>query len=170
MCVLMFTLGPMMFEEPPSLRYDTLRDEKGIGTKRLQMDTFMFHTFMLMNLFNAINCRAGDPEQLNLFAGMTAAKWFFVVLSLEFAVQQLMINCGSQQPQFLAILLGTGELSLHENVACYLLGIMSVPVGLLAKKFANRLSCEFTKKWTLEQGPQAMLPCPKVVTGNESDV
>jgi hypothetical protein len=54
----MFFGGLMLFSENrPDLVHTPLRDEYFEGTNRLIMDTFIFHVFMLMNLFNAINCR-----------------------------------------------------------------------------------------------------------------
>jgi len=117
MIILMFFSGLFMFEKPVNLIYTPLRlgkDEgadEGKATDRLVMDTFIFHCFVLMNLFNSFNCRIIDPEQLNIFHNIKSAKWFIAVLVGEFAFQQYMINQGSTKLTMLSAIFGTAELS-----------------------------------------------------------
>jgi Ca2+-transporting ATPase len=66
MIVLMFFSGLFMFEKPVNLIYTPLRIDN-IATDRLRMDTFAFHCFILMNLFNSFNARVIDPDNLNIF-------------------------------------------------------------------------------------------------------
>jgi magnesium-transporting ATPase (P-type) len=150
MIVLMFFGGLMMgFDQAPNIIYDKLRDPKTkLGTDRLIMDTFIFHVFVLMNLFNSINVRASNPDDLNIFSGITNALWFVLVLALEFFIQQTMINYGSQELTIAAVLFGTGQLSTTMNIVAYVLGFLSIPIGIASKKI-DESKFEFTKKWTL---------------------
>lgn len=156
MVILMFFGGLMMgFDSPPNIIYDKLRDPKTEqGTNRLIMDTFIFHTFVLMNLFNMINARASNPDSLNIFDGITNAKWFVIVLIIEFVIQQTMINYGSQDLSIVAVLFGTGELSTVQNIIAYVLGVLTIPIGIGSKKIDIK-KFDFTIKWTLESDPQA---------------
>jgi len=47
-------VGPFIFFEKSfnPVSYKVLRDESGLPTDRLVLDTIIFHTFILMNLFN----------------------------------------------------------------------------------------------------------------------
>ena len=98
------------FEAPPNLVYTPLRDpaKNMEGTDRLVMDTFIFHTFMLMNLFNMINCKNISLADLNAFRTIFDNFIFLLVLAAEFTIQQGMINLGSTKLTVLSALLGTG--------------------------------------------------------------
>lgn len=60
MIFLMYFGNLIFFEESFNLIYTPLRSPEGEPTKRLVLDTICFHTFILMNLFNMINCRVVD--------------------------------------------------------------------------------------------------------------
>lgn len=94
--ILMFFGGLILFRENrPNLIMTPLRDSQGIGTNRLIMDTFIFHVFMLMNLFNAINCRVIALNEKNALSTIHHNMIFVFVLIAEFCFQQWMVNCGS---------------------------------------------------------------------------
>ena len=56
MCILMYLGGYMFFDKPYNLITTPLRYEsganKGQATERLVMNTIMFHTYVLMTMFN----------------------------------------------------------------------------------------------------------------------
>ena len=112
MTILMFFGGFMLgFDQAPNIVYDKLRDPKGNATNRLVMDTFIFHVFVLMNLFNSINCRVLSLSELNMFSTFIDNWIFLAVLVVEFFVQQCMINAGSMTLSIPSAVLGTAELS-----------------------------------------------------------
>lgn len=151
MTILMFFGGLMLFKENrPHLVRTPLRDENLNGTNRLIMDTFIFHVFMLMNLFNAINCRIIAMDQLNVFATIHHNWIFIIVLGGEMFFQQWMVSCGSQQLTIQAALLGTGELTTTMNVVAWVLGALSLAVGVVSKTLPQE-KFQFTADWTLEQ-------------------
>ena len=95
--VLMFFGGFMLgFDEAPNLVYTPLREPATLqATDRLVQDTFVYHVFILMNLFNMFNCRNIALDELNSFKTIFDNWIFLVVLVLEFFLQQLMVNSGS---------------------------------------------------------------------------
>lgn len=63
----------------------------------MQLDTICFHSFILMNLFNSINCRLVDTKeltQLNIFRTLFNNFTFWIVFLLEMAIQDVMIRAG----------------------------------------------------------------------------
>ena len=60
MLTLMYFGNLMFFTESWNLV-----DTSPIDPKRLTLNTIMFQTFILMNLFNQFNCRIIDTEEIN---------------------------------------------------------------------------------------------------------
>lgn len=103
---------------PPSSRLDD----------RIKLDTICFHTFILMNLFNSINCRVLDTaehSEINVFKSLFKLKTkngkivcpptpahsiYWAVLLGEFALQHFII-LNSRPGQ---LLFGTQPLSFNE--------------------------------------------------------
>ena len=52
LCVLMYFGEFIFFKEPFNIITEPARDEDQAPTKKLILDTLIFHTFILMNLFN----------------------------------------------------------------------------------------------------------------------
>ena len=95
MTVLLYA-APAMFGIQYNLVETPLYTNKTDGpTFRLQHYTFLFQAFMMMNLFNLINCRVlgseNDPEY-NIFKNIYHNWWFLVVLLIEFNVQFLLVQ------------------------------------------------------------------------------
>ena len=55
-------------------------------TNRLTLDTICFHTFILMNIFNSINCRVVDANEINIFKTLFNNPMFFVIFAFEIGV------------------------------------------------------------------------------------
>jgi len=148
----MFFGGLILFrEDHPNLITTPLR-VNSIGTNRLIMDTFIFHVFMLMNLFNAINCRVIAMNELNVFKTLHHNWIFIMVLIAEFLFQQWMVQCGSQDMTIQSAILGTGKLTKAMNIVAWVLGALSLAVGVGAKKVPTKYF-EFTDGtfWSLEK-------------------
>jgi Ca2+-transporting ATPase len=152
--ILMFFGGLILFKEDrPNLVMTPLRDsETLLGTNRLIMDTFIFHVFILMNLFNSINCRVIALGELNVFRTIHHNITFLIILVLELIFQQWMVNCGSRTLTIQSALLGTGELTTAMNLVAWVLGLFSVVIGVFAKKIPTKYFA-FTDnvKWHLEE-------------------
>jgi len=149
--ILMFFGGMMLFPagERPNLVTTPLRDERLQGTNRLILDTFVFHVFILMSLFNTVNCKVISPGEVNVFHTLLQNWAFVIVLAAELCLQQWMVNCGRQTLTIQAALLGTGKLTSGMNAAAWVLGALTLVVGVVAKK-APVKHFAFTKAWSLE--------------------
>jgi len=60
MLFLMYAGPFIFFESSFNPITEPLRNDSGEPTNRLVLDTIIFHTFILMNMFNQINCRVVD--------------------------------------------------------------------------------------------------------------
>ena len=92
MIVLMFGYGAMAYgKEAPNLFSTPLRNKDRSATRRLQMDTFIFHTFVLMCIFNLLNCRNVNPNDLNPLTNIINHFGFIFIFAIEIAAQQYMV-------------------------------------------------------------------------------
>lgn len=108
------------------------------------MDTFIFHTFVLMCLFNQINCRNINSDSLNPFENILNHFGFIFIWVLEVAIQQAMVMYGTDELSVAAALLGTAHLSTEEHIIAYALAAVTIGVGIGAKKIPNS-AFEWTK-------------------------
>lgn len=90
----------MFFDEPFNLvtekmRYEESNPDLGIvagdPTDKMVLHTFIFHTFVLMSLFNQINCRLIYEDDLNIFRTLFNNFWFWLIFLFEMALQNYMI-------------------------------------------------------------------------------
>lgn len=56
--------------------------------------TIIFHTFVLMNLFNQINSRKLSVTDINVFKGFFNNFYFILVLAFEFTAQWFIVQVG----------------------------------------------------------------------------
>jgi len=97
MLVLLFA-GPSMFGIGYNLIKTPLYNTDGVPTYRLQHNTLMFQTFMMMNLFNMFNCRMLGTENepmFNVFDRIWTNWWFLIVFLAEFNMQFFMVGYAS---------------------------------------------------------------------------
>jgi len=77
----------MFFEETFNIVTTKDRDSDDNPTDRLVLDTIIFHSFILLNIFNMINARVIDPEELNVFKTLFNNLLFWIVVVFELFVQ-----------------------------------------------------------------------------------
>jgi len=149
--VLMFFGQMIFFSESFNLVSTPYRDAAGEPTNRLVLNTICFHTFILMNLFNTINCRVVDPLEFNVFKTLFNNPYLWLVLVFELFVQQMMIKAGNTTLG--SALLGTAPLSTSMTVTCWMLGAFTLVVNFLSKqiplskfKFAEKIDLENNNK------------------------
>ena len=123
-----------------------------MATFRCLHQTFMFQTFIVMNLFNMINCRVVDktpqpvPEdeevdeeelaaimeankpQFNIFTRFWSNQWFWIIFFFEINVQLLIVGYKGT-----GFFFGTTPLSLSMHLTAILLGLGSWGVAALVK-------------------------------------
>jgi len=135
---MMYFGGMTFFDEAPDLvKWEITEfsnDDLINNRNRLTLDTMCFHTFILMNLFNQINCRIIDPDDINIFKTLSPCNhtMFWVVLLFELAVQQSMIYfC---ENGLISKILGAAPLSTGMQITAWSLGAFSLIVNLGLKK------------------------------------
>lgn len=131
MIILMYFGSFIFFDEPYHLIFTPLRDENGSPTDKLVNNTICFHAFIMMNLFNQINCRVIDNTETNVFKTLFNNLAFWIVFLVEVAIQHLMINAGGSVIG--SALLGTTPLSFYQMLTCWLLGVFSLVVNIISK-------------------------------------
>ena len=138
------------FDESFNLIYTPLR-ENGKPTNQLVLDTIVFHTFVLMNLFNQINCRVIAKDELNVFKTLFNNMLFWVVLIFEFVVQYYMVALSNTHLG--SALLGTAPLSSGQRITCWVLAILILGVNPAVKKIPLE-KFAFMSKIDLEGDPK----------------
>ena len=183
MVVLLF-FGPAMF----GIRYDFYPlapltvEVEGVDepTRRLQHQTLLFQTFMMLNFFNMLNCRVlgqkppagldlenNDPlspqeaealkarRELNIFTRIFDNWWFLIILLFELNFQYLMV----QYPAFSNIFITTPlTLNMHITTLCLGLGSWLVMVGVkfTPEKFLKKMPVMGEDEKTLEATQDAI--------------
>ena len=123
-----------------------------MATFRCLHQTFMFQCFIVMNLFNMINCRVVDktpqpvPEdeevdeeelaaikeankpQFNIFTRFWSNQWFWIIFFFEINIQLLIVGYKGT-----GFFFGTTPLSLSMHLTAILLGLGSWGVAALVK-------------------------------------
>lgn len=110
MLILMYFGGLIFFDDGVNLITSKLRNENLEPSNRLILDTFIFHTYILMNIFNSINCRVVDPDDKNVFKTILNNPLFWLITLIEISAQCGMLFVGSWNGLG-SILLGTTGLT-----------------------------------------------------------
>lgn len=119
MLILMYFGTFIFFSESFNLISQEDRDAAGHPNSRLVLNTIMFYTFILMNLFNQFNCRVHDSEDPNCFKGILlfqgcalpqlTCPCFLIITIMEFLVTNMMVRGGSSN--LAGSLFGTAPIS-----------------------------------------------------------
>jgi len=133
MLVLLFA-GPSMFGIGHNLittpYYNA--DEDKTATYALMHHTFLFQTFMMMNLFNMWNCRKLESEketEFNVFEGFHRNWWFTIVFFVEVNIQFFMVGYPAFSHVFSTTPIGWGM-----HLTAFILGLGSLGVAAAVKK------------------------------------
>jgi len=144
--------GVFMFfdeEERFNIVSETKFDSELHPTNRLVLDTIIFHTFILMNLANMINCKVGgirDPSKL--VKQFISNPIFWIVFGLELFTQLSMISL--ENGGFLKRLTGTSELTFGQSVTCYVMAILSIPFNYVLADYVDLKLFKFADKFNLD--------------------
>jgi magnesium-transporting ATPase (P-type) len=121
--IVLLYFAPMMFD----MKYDFVDapfyNTDGFPTSRLYHYTLIFHTFMLMQLFNQINSRNISLKDLNVFRRFFNNFYFILILASEFAIQWAIVEFGGK-------LFRTTPLTWRMNLVATSLGAGSLLVSL----------------------------------------
>lgn len=88
--------------------------------------TIIFHTFVLMNLFNQLSSRKLGWKDVNIFDNFFNNKWFFFMVGGEFALQYLIVEIGGD-------IFRTESLTWQMHLTCLAFGFGSLLVNLGVK-------------------------------------
>jgi Ca2+-transporting ATPase len=125
--IILLYFAPLMFD----IRYDYIYDEayfvNGNPTNRLYHYTLIFHTFMLMQLFNQFNSRNISLRDINIFERFFNNFTFIIVITLEFLVQWAIVEFGG-------VIFRTTPLTWRMNLTATCLGFGTILVGLALKQ------------------------------------
>lgn len=154
MLILMYA-GPAAMGRPYNL-YMTELVEDGQDTYRMLHQTFMFHCFVIMNIFNMVNCRILDPmpeeksieesaleeqseenkvkPQYNIFTRPFSNLWFWIILFLELNLQYFLIGY-----QAIGALFSTTPLTPGMHITAFCLGLGSWIIAAIVKSTGSKL-------------------------------
>lgn len=124
--ILMYFGAFIFFEKPFDLiKTPSIDPDTHLPTDRMTLNTIIFQTFFMMNLFNQISCKLRGQKLIHLFVNKT----FWLVFVFEVAVQICIITAGSSNLG--QAVFQTTTLCLYEHTICVSIGLLSIPLDLL---------------------------------------
>ena len=136
MLVLLYA-GPKMFGIGYNLFSTTLRTEDMQPTDHLVHNTLMFQCFVMMNLFNMLNCRVVESAEEPgywVLEGLFRNWWFLIVWLAEMNIQCLMVGYAGPGRVF-----QTTPLTPAMHLLALALGFGSLAVAAIAKSTPESL-------------------------------
>ncbi|KAF9538947.1 hypothetical protein EC957_006007 [Mortierella hygrophila] len=112
--------------------------------KRQELDTMVFNTFVFMQIFNEINCRRLD-NHLNIFSGIQRNYYFIIIFFIMVIFQVIIVQFGGAA-------FDTEKLNGIQWLICILLGLLSIPVGVVIRLIPEELFGGL-KRWVNRSGP-----------------
>lgn len=97
-------------------------------------DTFLFHTFFMMTMFNQINARVVDPNEINMMKTLQSNIIFWLVWLGEMALQHVMLFWAANSDTGQAIL-GMADIGIGLQVIAVVIGAFSFVVHIIHVKF-----------------------------------
>ncbi|KAJ1565333.1 hypothetical protein HK096_003381 [Nowakowskiella sp. JEL0078] len=142
---LYFCGGPLQFRQElkynPSISPEVF--EKASYEYYL-LRTICFNTFVLLQLCNQINCRRIDSK-INIFEGIHQNPYFICIFSGVLIIQILITQFGGE-------LFSTIGLSGGHWITCILIGLLSLPNGVVIRLIPNEFFSRFMKTNVPETG------------------
>lgn len=123
--IVLLYFGPLMFDINYEYTQDNFYTDERRPANQLYHYTLIFHTFVLMQLFNQINCRNLGLKDLNIFQRFFNNFYFIIILTLEFLLQWAIVEFGG-------IIFRTTPLTWRMNLTatCLGAGTLLVAIGL----------------------------------------
>lgn len=115
-------------------------------TEAKRHSTFVFNTFVWLQIFNELNNRRLD-NRLNIFEGITRNYFFWAINAIMIGGQVLIIFVGGEAFKIT-------RLNGKESGMSIGLGAISIPWGALIRKFPDR--------WAEAMMPHVHIPIPKI--------
>lgn len=127
----------IFFDESFNIVTEKPLNEQYAPNKRMVMNTIIFYTFILMTLFNQINCRVVDEKEMNVFKTLFNNFSFWVIIGGEFAVTIYMV--WASNTTLGPLLIGTAPLTMNQQITCWVLGVFSLILHPILKKVPTEL-------------------------------
>lgn len=99
---------------------------EGHATQKCLHFTYIFQTFVFMQVFNQINAKKIELGELNIFKGIFNNMLFVWITILTFIIQMGMVEYGGK-------FVKAYPLKTNENLVCLIIGAMELLVGVLIK-------------------------------------
>jgi magnesium-transporting ATPase (P-type) len=130
--------------QPFMLNKETKQMEK---TDKMELNTLCFNTFMLMNIFNMLNCRVNTNE-VNIFSNLFNNMYFWLIVCFEFAVQVAFIWWTKNE--MISKFLFTNSQEMSMIITAWTIGALVLPVRALFVKAIPPSAFGFMSKLNLE--------------------
>jgi len=101
----------------------------GEPTNKLLHYTFLFNTFMMMQLFNSFNCRKLGVKDYNIFSRIYNNLLFLIIVAGEFVVQFFIVYLGG----IVGEIFGTTPLTFTMAMVSIAFGAGSLLVAVILK-------------------------------------
>jgi Ca2+-transporting ATPase len=149
MLILIFFGSLIFFETSFNIVTEPLRNTVDhTGTDRMKLNTILFYTFALMNLFNQINCRSLNKDNLNVFDQIHTNTVFILVLLIELTITYWMVRGG--ESHLLSSIIGTAPITRAMHITCWVLGASVLAVNIIIKKIPIDVFVFFAENVDLE--------------------
>ena len=99
--------------------------------------TIFFQTFVMMQIFNAVNCRKLKLSEVNVFAHFCNNPFFFVIEVIIVIIQFLLVEFGGQ---FVKL----SGLTVNQHLACVAFGVGTLIYTFLIKQIPSSVFEKFT--------------------------
>jgi len=126
-------LGPSIFDIEESFGKDDWTEDNG------RHFTMFFHTFVMLQVFNEINCRKLSLKEWNFFKNFFQNMMFAVILVATVAIQLMLVELGGEP-------LKCSPLSLEQHAACILVGAAGLLVALIVRICATSFKFKSQQK------------------------
>jgi len=104
---------------------------EGMSTEETKLLSFMFNTFVFMQVFNQINARMLEDGEFNVFKGMCSNLPFVGIMIVTIFVQLLMVEFGGRMVK-------CWPFNMKQNGLCILIGSGELIWGILIKFVPTR--------------------------------
>lgn len=97
-------------------------------------DTFIFHTFFMMTMFNQMIARTVDKDEPNIFKALPSNLIFWIIWILEMGIQHFMLFWSSTSVTGAAIL-GMAPIGMGLQIIAVVIGAFSIVIHVIHVKF-----------------------------------
>lgn len=129
--------------------YNLVMAEVQTDKNKMQMNTMIFFTYFCMNMFNQINSRVTDENEINAFKTLHNNLIFWLVIAGEITLTHFMMLFGDTE--FGSAILGVTKLTWIQYMTAWTLGALSLPMMIVAKKIPVKPFEKLMLKFDLEK-------------------